>query len=82
MEHTPKVVGQKQVNNEQVAYRIVCCDETCSRQTCVPTSHNCEDTWHTIAINLDNHDELLQEQLTIVAARHAKMHDWRSKQKN
>lgn len=82
MEHKPKVVETKQISNEFVSYRIVCCDEACSRERCTPQAHQCEESVHTISINADNHDALLQEQMDIIATRHEKMHNWRSKSAN
>lgn len=79
MSCNPEVVGKKQVNNEQVAYNIVCCEEKCSPETCTRDSHSCEDSWHAMSIHIEDHEPLLAVIKAEVAARHEKMKTWRAK---
>lgn len=79
--HEPKVVAARQVSNEQVSYRIVCCEEKCEIRAdkCQPAHHVCEDSWHTMSIHSDDHEWQLAAAKAKVAARHAKMTEWRGK---
>ena len=67
MTHTPAVVETKQITNEHVAYRIVCCGD----------EH--ESTWHTISVLAPDHDAILTERKAEITARHEAMVQWRAK---
>lgn len=75
----PEIVEKRQLTNEYVAYRIVCCGEHCHPDHCAPNAHVCEESWHTVSIHRDDHDSYMQEKLAEVAARHTKMKAWREK---
>lgn len=74
-----EVIESKQVTNELVSYRVVCCGELCSWESCSPDSHSCEDTRITLHLDAD-HDKKLAEYKSTVEARHHKMKQWRAKQ--
>ena len=65
--HEPKVVEWKQVSNEQVAYRIVCCEDPA------------ESSWHTIHVAHPDHEDWLEDRKAEVAKRHEAMEKWREK---
>jgi len=67
MTHTPEVVETKQINNEHVAYRIVCCNDP----------H--ESTWHTISVLIADHETELEARKAEITARHEAMVVWRRK---
>lgn len=80
MDHTPVVIEVKQVNNEYVGYRIVCCGLACDVNQpdakCTPSHHVCEDSWHTAHITgVDDHEAWVADRLAEVAARHQTMTD-------
>lgn len=77
--HEPKIVEQRQVTNELVAYRLVCCGESCSEEKCANGAHACEDTWHTFHVLDPEIDAKLAERKSEVAKRHAAIVAWRSK---
>lgn len=91
MEHSARAIEKRQISNEQVAYRIVCCGEKCctfeeqgcrevaGHICCKPSAHTCEDSWHTMSIHIEDHDSELQPIIEAVAARHQKMKAWRAK---
>jgi len=79
MSHEPQIVEAKQVTNEQVSYRIVCCGESCSQETCRRDAHSCEDSWATLSIHDDDHESKLKAYKQEVAARHETMTAWRHK---
>ena len=74
-----EVIESKQVNNEMVSYRIVCCGEKCSEK-CKPSAHQCEDSWHTLSVTIEDHASRLELRKAEVEARHTKMKSWRAKQ--
>lgn len=76
--HTPEIIETKQVSNEQVSYRIVCCGEKCSEK-CKPAEHVCEDSWVTLSVKNDNHEAQLEIEKGKIAERHAKMAAWKEK---
>jgi hypothetical protein len=76
--HTSKIVETKQINNETVAYRIVCCDAACS-SSCSPSNHVCEDTWHTVSTSVPDHDALLEQHKKDAETRHEAIIQWRLK---
>lgn len=78
MSHEAKIVEKRQISNEFVAYRIVCCEQACG-QDCMPHAHVCEDSWHTVSIHRDDHEGYLEERKAEVVARHEKMSAWREK---
>lgn len=75
MTHTPKVVETKELNDEQVSYRLRCCDD--------PTS----DSWHTMSVlppkdekdDKRTHEQQLDELKVIVGDKHAAKVAWREK---
>lgn len=77
--HSPEKIEERQINNAEVSYRIVCCGEKCSPETCQPHAHKCEDSWHTMQIADDDHEAQLELRKSEVAARHEKMKLWREK---
>src|SRR5229473_7241062 len=69
MTHTPEVVETKELNDEQVAYRLRCCGDPLS------------DSWHTMmALSFPDHEGSLGEIKTQVAARHEAKIAWREAQ--
>lgn len=87
MSHDVQVIEKKQITNEFVAYRLVCCGEQCchggcrdaDHTCCTADAHTCEDSWHTVSIHRDDHESYLEERKAEVAARHDKMSAWREK---
>lgn len=77
--HEPKIVERRQVSNELVAYRLVCCGEECSVERCVDGAHTCEDTWHTFNVSDPGIDAKLEDRKSEVAQRHAAIISWRAK---
>ncbi len=61
MAHVSKVVEFREVNDENIAYRLRCCDDPMT------------DSWHTIAVTVDDteHDTFLATKLEEIAAKHA-----------
>jgi hypothetical protein len=76
MDHNPIVVDVKQVNNEQVAYRIVCCGAACG-DACTPSNHVCEDSWHTMHVAEPDHDAKIKFLMKEIASRHEQITKWR-----
>ena len=74
--HKPEIVERKQVSNELVSYRIVCCGEKCGKQ-CTNAAHICHDTWHTIHVKVPDHAGILEKEKIIIAGNHEAMLAWR-----
>jgi len=88
LNHNPKIVEPKQITNELVAYRVVCCGETCCLRgecrevqhvCCTPEAHTCEESWHTVSVHREDHEGYMAERMKEVADRHEKMIQWRLK---
>jgi hypothetical protein len=74
MTHTPEVLETKEINDEQVAYRIRCCGDVTT------------DSWHTISVlcptteDPRTHEQQLEERKADVATKHEAKITWRAKQ--
>lgn len=66
MKHDPGVVEVKEINDEQVAYRIRCCGEAST------------DSWHTMSVHEDHADLLNAAKARVQKTHEAKM-QWRKK---
>jgi hypothetical protein len=69
MTHNVSVSEVKQLNNENVAYCLTCCDDPL------------ETSWHTIHILSADHDAQLELQKPTIIQRHEAMVRWRAKHK-
>ena len=83
MAHEVTIIETRELNDEQVAYRTVCCGLQCSLRGgdpslgCRPDSHKCHDSWHTTTVGCADHDEKLDEHMKAVADRHEKKLRWK-----
>jgi hypothetical protein len=74
MTHTPEVIETRELNDEQVGYRIRCCGDATT------------ESWNTISVMVPSqqeprtHDEILTAVKADVAARHEAKLQWRAKQ--
>ena len=66
--HTTEIVETKELNDEEVSYRVRCCGD--------PKT----DSWHTASVMFD-HSESLSNHHQQVRNRHERMQAWRNSQK-
>lgn len=82
MAHEVIIIETKEINDEQVAYRTVCCGLQCSLRGgdpalgCTPDSHKCHDNWFTATVG-DDHQQALQDHMQAVADKHEKKFQWK-----
>lgn len=67
MAHDTQVVEFKEVNDEQVSYRIRCCGEEAT------------DSWHTVSVHAADHDASLEAAKQRVQKTHDAKQAWRKK---
>jgi len=85
MEHEVTIVETKEINDEQVAYRTVCCGLQCSLRGgdpelgCTPDSHKCHDSWITTVAGDADHDKALEDHMAAVSDRHERKLQWKDK---
>jgi hypothetical protein len=73
------VVESRQISASLVAYRIVCCGESCDAARCADGMHSCEDSWHVLGAADEEHEDKLKLRKQEIAARHEAMVQWRKK---
>lgn len=67
MAHDTQIVDVKEVNDEQVAYRIRCCGEEAT------------DSWHTVSVHAADHEASLEAAKQRVQKTHEAKVQWRKK---